>query len=437
MLLRRYISAPLLAVTLLVVMTSLVLAADVTLTIQISESPLERAQFEAVKEAFEAKHPHIRLEPEVSGGGSDWIDRTFVQLVAGTAPDIMRTWGPFHVVWAQNGLLLDLAPYVARDLTSDEIADFFPPTWLSGELHFGERAGMRFGMPRYVNVGTLWFNKDHFDNSGLLYPTTLYNGGDWNWQTFTESARKLLLHNGDEVTRWGADEVFSNMRWATYVWAAGGDITNWPNRPLQLTLNSPEVVQGLEFAQRLRAEHQVMPAEPGNASGFVHQKTSMLLSDANGILGTHRNAIQGSFNWDIAPLPIGPSGKGPSWTASDLWSVSASTAHPEEAWTVVKFLSSREGMALWTGASGQGPARHSLLEHYSSVVPDFISAWVFFEAAGNANLMATQYLPNANEIQAVLRDAVLAIYRSEKSVQQALSEVTPVVETLIADLIAQ
>ncbi|NLN29564.1 MAG: extracellular solute-binding protein, partial [Firmicutes bacterium] len=87
----------------------------------------------------------------MSGGTADWIDRTYVQLAAGTAPDIMRTWGPFHVAWAEAGLLLDLSPFVERDLTPDDIADFFPTTWEGGQLQFGPKAGLRFGMPRHVN----------------------------------------------------------------------------------------------------------------------------------------------------------------------------------------------------------------------------------------------------------------------------------------------
>ena len=175
-------------------------------------------------------------------------------------------------------MLLDLSPFVERDLTPDDIADFFPTTWEGGQLQFGPKAGLRFGMPRHVNVGLLWFNKNHFDNAGLPYPTDLWSRQEWTWDTFVESAMKLTVRDATGVTRWGADEIFTNMRWSVYVWGAGGDITNWPNRPLQLLLDRNEVVDGLTFAQRLRWEYRVMPPEPGSAEDFVNQKSSMLFN---------------------------------------------------------------------------------------------------------------------------------------------------------------
>src|SRR5690606_2228023 len=113
---------------------------DVVVTIQLSTSESSTARFAVVKEAFEAQNPHIRLELVERPADTEtvnWTEQAMVQILAGSGPDVLQTWGPFHIDWAQRGLLMDLKPYVERDMSSDDIADYFPPTWLGGELCCG------------------------------------------------------------------------------------------------------------------------------------------------------------------------------------------------------------------------------------------------------------------------------------------------------------
>ena len=55
---------------------------------------------------------------------------------------------------------------VGRDLPPEEVADFFPWQWRD----FALPDGLRFGMPKDVNVVLLRYNKDQFDAAGLSYP---------------------------------------------------------------------------------------------------------------------------------------------------------------------------------------------------------------------------------------------------------------------------
>jgi len=54
----------------------------------------------------------------------------------------------------------------------------------------------------------------------------------------------------------------------------------------------------------------------------------------------HRNDIGNRFDWDVAPMPKGPTGKLPLSEAGGAWSIATNSKHPNEAWTWIKFLTS-------------------------------------------------------------------------------------------------
>lgn len=415
----------------------------VTIRIQSTFSEINLARFQLVKEAFEAKHPHIKLELAEQPSDTEtasWTDITLVAIVAGTAPDVFQTWGPFHVDWAERGLLLELNRYIERDFTAAEIADYFPPTWLGGELCCGENRGLRFAVPRYVNVGVTWYNIDHFNEAGLVTPDVLYRQGAWTWEALREAARRLTVRSDDQVRRWGViDRMLLDTRWAGLVHAAGGSVSSWPYEPLQMTVDTPEVQAAWEFQRDLRHVDQSMPATPRvhSLDLFINEQASMALGDGTAALGNaFTTRIAGAFNWNIVPDPAGPSGKHVSWTAADSWSINAFTPHPDEAWEVVKFLTRPEGAALWNFGSEriEGPARYSLAEAYAERLPAPLHAWAHFDAATHAVLMPDQYLPGAAQLRQLFYEALdRSVVDNRVAIEVTLAEIQPVAQALLEE----
>ncbi len=156
---------------------------------------------EKVIAAFERRNPHIKVHYQPLTG--DWVEKLTTELIVGTAPDVFEMWGDFAVNWAENGLLLDLQPYVDRDFDADYIRGFYPGQWEATVLVAGPNAGMRYGIPRYTNSTIIFYNKDAFDQAGLPTPHQLEQEGRWTWDTFLESAKRVMRTNGDLVTMWG------------------------------------------------------------------------------------------------------------------------------------------------------------------------------------------------------------------------------------------
>jgi len=76
------------------------------------------------KEDFEQKNPDIEVEWREATG--NWMDQIPVWVATGVGPDVFETWGNAASSWGENGVSLDLNPYVARDFTAQEINDFYP-----------------------------------------------------------------------------------------------------------------------------------------------------------------------------------------------------------------------------------------------------------------------------------------------------------------------
>ena len=79
-------------------------------------------------------------------------------MAAGTAWDVFETWADIVEGFAERGGVLDLERYTKVDLKPEDIKDFYPWQWNAFRLY-----NIRWGMPKYVNVMTLWVNKDLFE----------------------------------------------------------------------------------------------------------------------------------------------------------------------------------------------------------------------------------------------------------------------------------
>jgi ABC-type sugar transport system, periplasmic component len=67
-----------------------------------------------------------------------------------------------------------------------------------------------------------------------------------------------------------------------------------------------------------------------------------------------------SFDWDVAPMPSGSLGTGYSWSGSVGYSIYKKSKHPDEAFTLVKFLAGEEGQKLGTELGFQIPTFKSM-----------------------------------------------------------------------------
>ena len=71
--------------------------------------------------------PPINVNVETAASG--WADKLVTSMIAGDSVDIFQAWPDIFYVWVAKDLILDIQPYVDRDLTQADLDDFIEAQW--------------------------------------------------------------------------------------------------------------------------------------------------------------------------------------------------------------------------------------------------------------------------------------------------------------------
>ncbi len=142
-------------------------------------------------------------------------------------------------------------------------------------------------------------------------------------------------------------------------------------------LNDPQVIQAFQDRQDIEWKLHYMPDPEtvtafGGGDLFMTQKVAMQLTGGSGFW---KYAPVKDFNWGAAALPFGAPGR-KDVIFTDPWLMSARTNHPQETWTLLKYLVSPAVQASWTKATLTPPVRASLLEAWYASFPGMTPAEV-------------------------------------------------------------
>lgn len=188
----------------------------------------------------------------------------------------------------------------------------------------------------------LFYNKELFDEAGLPYPPSDPEKA-WTWDEFVEVAKKLTITKGNKTTQFGAYGFEFTWGWVfpVMVNSNGGRVFN--DDYSELLLDSPEAKEAFQKIRDLEEKHGVSPR------GVFVEKSGM--SPAQ-MLQTGRIAMLVDGSWALQQLaqmdfPVGigvlPKFKQPATVGqAHLHAAWAKTKYPDEAWKLIKFLSSED-----------------------------------------------------------------------------------------------
>ena len=300
-----------------------------------------------IYEAFNKTQEAIRLElNQVPGGFAAFAEKVTLMMLGGSPPDLTLTHMDFHTQWANAGLVLELEPFMARhpiDLNQ------LPP---GSTETYRNASGSLTGVPLYLSSTVLTFNKSLFDQSGLGYPTE-----QWAIQKdFLEAARVLTRDiNGD-----GSPDIWgiAPFRVTGFFWRLWGLRYVDPNLE-RFALNTAQGAEAFQFMRDLVCTWRVAPGL-WSSGGWVRGTVGM----------TAPNQVEALFNsngltdqWDVAHLPVGPSGRRVTRAATFGIAIPTGVPHPEAAWEVVRYLISREVQERLL-ESGRGGIRIDVVARY-------------------------------------------------------------------------
>ncbi len=404
-------------------------AEKVTLRFHYRGGALQEQTVKAWISEFEKRNPDIHVEWEPASG--NWQDKLLLNMLAGTAPDVTEFWGDFAQNLARQGLLLDLRPYVQRDMSQSEISDIFPGAWRSSFLQFGVKQGMQFSQPRYINLFVTHFNATIFADAGLENPLMLDKRGNWTWQTLQTIALKLTKRDGGKVAQYGFS-TYNNAwtRIAQWLWEANGDWFD-PNDPTRYVGDQPGAVQAGSFLQDLFWKNG--SAKGVDQSLFLSGKIAMLDYGLDRVFAYYQS-IGGAFEYNVVSAPQGPAGRKP-YIPDDAFGIWSGTKQPEAAWKFLKYLTSKDGQEINIRTEGLAPTRRSAAPAYLAM-NDTLNLQAFVESAAIAQpTIANRVAGDVKQIGQLILNNVLtpALVQNKKPFAQAAQEVKPLIEAIIKE----
>jgi len=142
------------------------------------------------------------------------------------------------------------------------------------------------------------------------------------------------------------------------VWSNGGDYLNVSPTNLDVTINTPEFIEAYEYLVSAQTEYAVA------ATSEIITSTSEKTMFINGMAACFiegrssttdlRNKAQ--FEWDIAPIPAFTKNQNCNgWSGSVGYGVYVNTKHPDEAYLLAEYFTSKEGQFIMAEAGFTAP----------------------------------------------------------------------------------
>lgn len=400
----KRISLPLIA-GLFVLGTSASFAETVLNGLFMSQSAYSEADVRAMAEAYTAEHPDIKLNLEfVPYEGLR--DKTLLAQGSGGGYDVVL----FDVIWpaeyATNGILLDISDRITPEMKSGVL----PGAWTTVEYQ-----GKQYGMPWILDTKYLFFNRDLLEKAGIAAPPK-------TWAELSSQAA-LIKEKGlvefPIVWSWAQAEAVI-CDYTTLLSAFGGSFLDDSGAAV---FNQGGGLAALDYMKSTLDAGLTNP----NSAEYLEEDVRRVFSNGEAAFALNWTYMFNLANAGddskvkglvgVAPAPgVENVSQVSAMNGSMGLGVTATSAHPDEAWDFVAYMTSQKtqntyaklSLPIWA-SSYQDPAVTAGQEE-------------LIAAAGTA--LAAMYprptTPKYNELSALLQVAI----------QETLLGVTPAADAL-------
>ncbi len=315
----------------------------------------ERIAVNGFLDKFAKKYPKIGKPKIIHTDSLSYWDKFQVMVAGGEIPDVYYMGVEELPSYLKQGILEDLTPYIKRDKKEINFDDFYKKPMNAFNID-----GKQYGIAKDFATLVLYYNKDMFAANGVDYPDS-----DWTWNDLLSAARRLTVRKGNSIKTYG----FIVETWTSWLpaWvrANGGHFMSADSK--KWLLGAPGTIdksaQALQFLADMMTRYKVAPdistkKQLGSEGTFSSQKVAMCAYGRWAVLKFKKIK---KFKWGIAELPKAPTtGKRASMLFTACYSISKKSKKKQNAWKLIKFLTSVEGQ-IDVAKSGQAiPSRKSV-----------------------------------------------------------------------------
>ncbi|MDR6684531.1 multiple sugar transport system substrate-binding protein [Arthrobacter sp. 1088] len=287
----------------------------------------KRAQLtQAAIAAFEAENPNIKVKAEY-GDWSGYWDKLATQVAANDAPDIIQMDEKYITEYSTRGALLDLSKYDIDTSKLDEAA-----------LNAGKGAKGLTGIAAGINAATILANPAVFKAAGVALP----DDKTWTWEDFERIAAEVTSKSPKGTygaAAYGTDEA------SLGVWLRQNGKSLY-TQDGKLGFEPSDIAGYWDFLKDM-SEKKAVPsaseiveaeAAPLDQSGLATGKNGMAFWWSNQLPALEK-AAGGELQILRFPSKTGKAADTQLWyKASQFWSASSRTKHPEETAKFIDFL---------------------------------------------------------------------------------------------------
>ena len=296
-------------------------------------SPLETQSVMDGLKLFMQDNPDIEVE-YIAGRFAEHHTKLLTMMAGGAAPDVFFLGAePFYRDFQKRDVLYDITSFFDSEFDLDEFIPLDQEKMLIN--------GHIYGISSCIVAPVLYYNKQMFEEAGIPSPPSNPDEA-WTWDEFVSVAKKLTIEKGGRVVQFGAYGFENIPPWIPMVWSNQGQIFNedYSRCTLADDANAKEALQRI---LDLRKVHKASPDSSYmenigmSAAQMLQTGRVAMLADGSWAL---QELSQMDFPVGVAPLPVF---KVPATAGTaHLHSIWKGTKHPEAAWRLVKFLSSKE-----------------------------------------------------------------------------------------------
>lgn len=319
---------------------------EVTLNLAFWGNDVRAGLYEEAIAAFNEEYPNITVNSSFLGFPEFWEKRQ-TEAAGGGLPDVMQFDYSYLRQYSENGLLLDLTPYLGNIIDTEPLSEQI--------LDIGVVGDETTGIPTSTNAWGLFTNPKLLEQVGVEE----FEGGDW--EDYTAWVKEVTDAGGGAL--WGGTDFTGRIQnFEIQQRAAGEDLFTEDGEP-----NFTEEDLAAFWEQGTAAREVTIPQqrleEIYPVSGFDAGLTTSELTWDNFGAGYLANLGAEYTELGLIAPPVTEEGaKDLYLKPSMLHSIASTTEHPEAAATLVNFLvNSPEAGAIF-GTNRGLPASETMLE---------------------------------------------------------------------------
>ncbi|WP_059104322.1 ABC transporter substrate-binding protein [Shouchella shacheensis] len=316
-------------------------------------SPTEQRFLDETIEAFEEKHPDIKVN--FSTIPDRYMDIMRTRLIGLEGPDVFFLDAFEAPGLIETGALEPLDPYITEEF---ELDDFEQPLL---EAFEGDDGG-QYGLPKDTSTLALFYNKELFAEAGIESPPE-------TWEELEEAAEMLTT---DGVYGFGVAPELARLM---FIAESGGGQVATNNRA---TFGDERVADALQPIVDMRNETGVAaePSEVGSDNTgemFAQGRAAMVIEGNWNITYLEENFPD--LDYGVVEVPTINDQEG-TMTYTVSYVMNQASEKKEAAWTLIEYLTGKEGMKTWTSSGFTLPTRASVAEELDYVDDDYYGPFV-------------------------------------------------------------